>query len=98
MLRMIFLVGCYAAIFGMATGAPFVLTLGYEWTDLLRPSTILYGLAKDIPFALFFALGAMGGYFLFDRRDPPRFGLILILTVLIAIWTTLTTTWAAVPD
>jgi len=98
MLRMLFLVGCYLTIFGLSTGAPFVLTLGYEWVDLLRPSTILYGIAQAIPFSLLFGLGALGGYFLFDRRDPPRVGLILILIGLMAVWTTLTTTWAAVPD
>src|SRR5262249_34892234 len=76
----------------------FILTLGYEWADLLRPSTILYGFAKDIPFSLLIGLGALGGYFLFDLRDPPRVGLILILVALMALWTTLTTTWAAVPD
>jgi probable O-glycosylation ligase (exosortase A-associated) len=98
MLRTIFFIAAYLAIFGLATGAPFVLTLGYEWVDLLRPSGMLYGFAQDIPYALLFGLGALGGYVLFDRRDPPHIGVVTILTGLLAIWVSLTTTWAVVPN
>src|SRR4051812_2558516 len=98
MLRTVFLITCYLAIFGLATGAPFVLTLGYEWVELLRPAGIVYGVAKDIPFALVIGVAAIGGYFLFDRRDPPRPGAVTILTAMLAVWVTLTTTWAALPD
>jgi probable O-glycosylation ligase (exosortase A-associated) len=97
MLKTLFLFGCYLIAFGLASSAPFILTLGYEWTDLLRPSTIVYGVAKDVPIALLFGVGAMGGYFLFDRRDPPRVGTITVLTIAMVVWTTLTTTWAADP-
>jgi probable O-glycosylation ligase (exosortase A-associated) len=97
MLKTLFLIGCYCIAFGIASGAPFILTLGYEWTDLVRPSMIVYGPAKLIPFALIFGLPAMIGWFLFDRRDPPRVGLITVLTITMVFWTTLTTTWAADP-
>jgi len=98
MLRILFFFIAYLIVFGLAASAPFILTLGYEWTDLLRPSTILYGFAKEIPFALIFGVSAFGSYLMFDRRDPPQVGLITILTIMMAVWTSLTTTWAAVPD
>jgi probable O-glycosylation ligase (exosortase A-associated) len=98
MLRTLFLISCYLAIFGLATGAPFVLTLGYEWVELLRPAGIVYGFAKSIPFALLIGVPAIGSYFLFDRRDAPRAGPVTILTAMLAVWVTLTTTWAAVPE
>ena len=98
MLRTLFFITCYVIVFGLAASAPFILTLGYEWTDLVRPSSILFGAAKDIPFALFFGVAAFGSYLAFDRRDPPQMGLVTILTIMMVVWTTLTTTCAAVPD
>jgi probable O-glycosylation ligase (exosortase A-associated) len=98
MLRTLFFITCYVIVFGLAASAPFILTLGYEWTDLVRPSSILFGAAKDIPFALFFGVAAFGSYMALDRRDPPQMGLVTVLTIMMVVWTTLTTTWAAVPD
>lgn len=98
MLRSLFLIAIYLAMFGLATGAPFVLTLGYVWVDLLRPAGIVYGAARDIPFALLIGAAAIGSYLLFDRRDTPRIGLVTTLTMVLAVWVTLTTVWAEVPE
>jgi len=41
---------------------------------------------------------AIGGYIALDRRSPPRFSLVILLTLMLAVWVTLTCFWAAVPD
>src|SRR5580765_8096194 len=97
MLRTLFLIGCYLAIFGLGAVAPFAFTLGSEWVDLLRPASIVYGVAQDIPLALLIGVAAIVGYFLFDRRDPPNIGVLTVLIGLLAVWVTLTTTWAVQP-
>jgi probable O-glycosylation ligase (exosortase A-associated) len=97
LLRNLYLLVIYLSFFAVGMGAPFVLTLGYEWVDFFRPQSVVFGL-QDIPFAFLIGGAAIGSYLLFDRRSPPRIGAITILTILFCLWVTLTTTWAVVPD
>ncbi|HWF67380.1 MAG TPA: putative O-glycosylation ligase, exosortase A system-associated [Acidobacteriaceae bacterium] len=97
MLRGLFVVAAYLIMFGLGIGVPFILTLGYEWVDMFRPENILLGAFTAIPFSFLIGSAAIGFYFLSDRRDPPRIGAMIVITVLFAGWVTLTTTWAMVP-
>lgn len=78
--------------------APFVWALGYVWTDVLEPHRISWSLLSSVPLALIMALGAFLAYLLMDRRAPPKLTLPHVLIGVLAIWITLTETWALYPD
>lgn len=88
----------YALFFVLGIEAPFILTLGYVWVDTFRPHLLAYSVLKDIPVSMIMGIAALGSYFLLDRRYPPRLNAGIVFTILLAIWVTLTTTWAAAPE
>ena len=77
--------------------SPFVFSLGYVWVDTLLPQRLSYSLLGNLQLAFIFGAGAVGIFFLKDRRSPPRISTVYVLIGLMAIWITLTTTWALVP-
>ena len=78
--------------------APFVWALGYVWTDVLEPHRISWSLLSSIQLSLIMALGALLAYVLMDRRAPPKLTLPHVLIGVLAVWITLTETWALYPD
>ncbi|MDQ2803231.1 MAG: putative O-glycosylation ligase, exosortase A system-associated [Pseudomonadota bacterium] len=99
MLRSLWLVLVYASFLGLGLAAPFVAALGYVWVDATTPQSIAWFILPSLPVAQIMGAGAFFSYLLLDRRDPPRPNAALVLTVLLALWVTLTTAgWAVVPD
>jgi putative inorganic carbon (HCO3(-)) transporter len=98
LVRSLFLAIVYLVFLGAGMAAPFVFTLGYAWVDTFRPQEISMILLRQIPVAQIMGIGAIGGYFFMDRRSPPRVTLMTVLTLLMAIWVTLTLTWAEDPS
>lgn len=96
-MRTIFITLAYLTLFGLGLGVPFVMVLGYIWTDIFRPQYIAWSFLTTFPVA--FAMGAAAAlsYILLDRRAPPRFGAMTILFLAFAGWATLTCFWAEVP-
>lgn len=78
--------------------APFVWGLGYVWVDVLVPHRISWSLLSSVPIALIMAAGSLLFYLLMDRRAPPRVILAHGLIAVLAVWITLTETWAVFPD
>nr|WP_294517403.1 putative O-glycosylation ligase, exosortase A system-associated [uncultured Rhodopila sp.] len=97
-MRSVWLLSLYLAFIVMGASAPFVTTLGYVWVDTFRPQEVAYLILNQIPVALIMGIAAVGSYMVLDRRSPPRFSLETGLVVLMALWVTLTLTWAEVPD
>ncbi len=85
------------AFLAIGTLAPFVLSLGYVWVDMFMPHRISDALLRDIPVAFIMACAAIASYLVLDRRSPPRASFLLLLYFILAIWITLTTTWAVSP-
>jgi putative inorganic carbon (HCO3(-)) transporter len=86
----------YLGVLGIGCFAPFVLCLGYIWVDTSYPqdlSRFFFGQ----PVALIMGSAAIGFYLLFDRRSPPRLTVTWALMFVMALWVTLTTTWAVDP-
>src|SRR5579883_2497129 len=86
------------AFLGIGTISPFVLTLGYLWTDLFYPQWLSLSLFEGAPISALMGAMAIGSYLLVDRRSPPRPTATLLLCVLFCGWMTLTTTRAVLPD
>lgn len=97
MVRSLYLVAVYLAIFGIGLGAPFLLTLGYVWVDIFRPENVAWDLLPDLPVAMVMGGAAIGSYLVLDRVAPPRISAILIFTLLFCGWVTATSFWAVVP-
>lgn len=86
------------AFLGLGVVSPFILTLGYVWTDTFYPQWLSLSLFQGEPISALMAVSAIGGYLLLDRRAPPRPTLLFLLILAFAGWTTATCTWAAAPD
>ncbi len=98
-MRSIFIFCAFLSFFVLGVSAPFLMALGYVWTDMVRPQSLVYMAAlKVVPYSFIIAIACMVGYLAIDRRSPPRIGIVAVLTVMFAVWVTLTTTWAVVPD
>lgn len=77
--------------------SPFVWSLGYVWVDVLLPHRLSYSLLSSVPVAFIMGAGAVVSYLVQDRRDPPRLTAVHVLVGVLAIWITLTSTWAVSP-
>jgi probable O-glycosylation ligase (exosortase A-associated) len=98
LIRSLFLVVLYVGFLVLGTAAPFVLTLGYAWVDTFRPQAVAMIILNQMPDALIMGIAAIVGYVVVDRRSPPRITLATALTVLMALWVTVTLIWAVAPD
>ncbi len=98
MIRSLLLFFVFVTFLATGFAAPFVFSLGYIWVDGFRPQEVSYSILTELPVSMIMAVAAIGGYLVLDRRFPPKPSAQLVLTLLFAIWVTLTTTWAEVPD
>ena len=76
--------------------SPFITSLGYLWVDTFYPQYVSLVL-RGFPVAMVMGLATIIIYTLFDRRSPPRITFSISLVLTMAVWVTLTTTWAANP-
>lgn len=97
-MQALFIFGFWVSLLGLGFMAPFVVALAYIWVDLFRPQDVAPTLGQFIPFSLITGVLAIAAYLAFDRRDPPRLGLLTALLITWAGWITLTTTWALFPQ
>ncbi len=93
-----FLLLVWLSLLVLGLRAPFVYSLGYLWVDMFTPQYVDPGLMDSLHVSLVMGVAAFGSYVLLDRRAPPGARAGVVLPVLFAIWVTLTTFWAAVPD
>jgi putative inorganic carbon (hco3(-)) transporter len=92
----VFIAMQYVSFIFLGFVAPFVACLGYLWVDTFYPQS-MSTLLSSVPVALIMGSVALFTYIFLDRRSPPRINLTMVLTLAMAVWTTLTTTWAVAP-
>ena len=98
MLRSLWLLFVYIAFFGLGATTPFILALGYIWVDTFRPQEVAYVILDQLPVAMIIGAAAVGSYFAFDRKDPPRITLAGATPAFLALWCTITMLWAVAPE
>ena len=96
--RSLFLSLIFAFFVVVGAAVPFVAALGYLWVDTFKPQDVAYSILSAIPVAQVVAGVAIFSYLVLDGRSPPRFTLATLLTLALAVWVTLTTTWAVSPE
>ena len=74
------------------------MTLGYVWVDTFQPQAVAYFILNELPVAFIMGAGAFLTYFVLDRRSPPPLMLASVCMVGLAIWMTVTLSWAELPD
>lgn len=97
-MRSILLTAVYLFFVVSGFSAAFVFALGYIWVDLFSPQQVSFSIITHLPISMIVGALAIGAYILFDRRDAPRMVFGIWLIGLWAIWITLTTLWAVMPD
>ena len=98
MLRSLWLLMVYVSFIALGTQAPFVAILGYVWVDTFSPQDVAYVILNQFPVALVMGIVAFGFYLLMDRRFPPRPTTVTVFQFCLALWCTLSMTWAVVPE
>ena len=78
--------------------APFAAGLGYLWIDMVTPQRLAYSLINGQPISQIMAITTIGLYLVLDRKHPPGPSFLHVLLLIWAVWVTLTTTWAEVPE
>ena len=79
----------------MGFSAAFAAALGFIWVDIVKPQNLAYSIISGQPLSFYAAAVTLALFAATDRKSPPRFGAILILLALFALWVTLTTSLSA---
>lgn len=85
------------ALFGLGLRRPFLFVLAYAYIDTVSPQRLSYYLLNSIQLSLIFAVLALGGWLLFERKDGARFGLRQGLLALLLAYSFYTTSNADFP-
>lgn len=97
-MRGVFLLAFFGVFLFYGLFAPFALGLGYVWVDLLTPQRLAFSLIRGTPVSMVMAAATIGMYLLADRKYPPKPSILHLLLIVFAIWITMTTTWAVLPE
>jgi probable O-glycosylation ligase (exosortase A-associated) len=79
----------------LAFQAPSLFFIGYLWASILSPG---YFIIWPVPLPFIFGCFSLLGLFIAKRSLPAPFPLVFYLAIALAIWVTLTTFWAILPD
>lgn len=82
----------------MGFSAAFGAALGFVWVDIVKPQSIAYSIISGMPLSLLAALAMLTQFLIKDRKFPPKFGILLILISMLAVWITLTSWMSIVPS
>lgn len=77
--------------------AAFGAALGFVWVDVVKPQLLAYSIITGWPLSFVAALFMLGLYLVKDKKAPPKFGVLLTLITVFAIWITLTTMMSTLP-
>jgi putative inorganic carbon (HCO3(-)) transporter len=95
-MRDLYILLVYCSFFVFGAMAPFIFTIGYMWVDVFYPQFMTHYLTT-VPVSMIMAVAAIGGYLMLDRKAPPRVSAFTLLSVIFALWCTLSLSWAEVP-
>lgn len=96
-MQSIFLTAVFASLMFMGFSAAFAAALGFVWVDIVKPQQLAYSIINGLPLSMIAAVATLTLFALKDRKHPPRFGLILMLIALFALWITFTTSQSTIP-
>src|SRR5262249_44684499 len=88
----------YILLFGTGLLNPFVMALGYVWTDLFTPQAVYPEFFERIPVSLMMGAGAVTSYLLFGAKNRPPISGTTWLLVIFGAWMSMTLLWAEVPE
>ena len=94
----IFLLAVYAVLFIIGLVKPFVMMLGYIWTDLFTPQELYPEILGLFPVSLVMGAGAVLSYLLSGVRSRRSLTSITYLLIAFGGWMTVTLLWAEVPE
>lgn len=97
-MRNLFLFGVYCSFFFFGLRAPFILVLGYVWVDIFTPQLLSYGFLNETPVSMLLGVAIMLSMLRLPASPDVKLRAVTILVGLLAIWMTLSLTWAVVPD
>jgi putative inorganic carbon (HCO3(-)) transporter len=97
MMRSLFLSSIFVYLMVRGLSTPFVAGLVYVWVEIVKPQDLAYSLIGGMPLAFIAGIAAILLYLVRDRRDPPRFTVVMGLMVFFAIWITFTTAIVPAP-
>ena len=97
-MKSLFLLLVYCSFFVYGLRAPYILVLGYIWVDIFTPQLLSYGMLQSFPVSLILAVAILLSMMRLPFDPDVRLRAVTVLVGLLAIWMTLSLTWAVVPD
>lgn len=97
-MQSLFLTAVFASLLFLGFSAAFAAALGFVWVDIVKPQQLAYSIITGQPLSLIAAAATLTLFVVSDRKSPPKFGPILLLIAILAVWITITTSMSAFPD
>ena len=97
-MRSIFISLIFFTLIGLGFASPLVFVLGYVWVDIFTPQRLAYSILPLIPVSLVLGLLVVISFFLLKRNQHIKLRPQTLLTVVLALWMTISLSWAVVPD
>lgn len=89
-MQSLFLTAVFASLMFMGFSAAFAAALGFVWVDIVKPQQLAYSVINGQPLSFIAAAATLALFAIKDRKHLPKFGAILVLITLFAIWVTFT--------
>lgn len=96
-MQSLFLTAVFSSLMYMGFSAAFAAALGFVWVDIVKPQQLAYSIINGLSLSMIAALATLTLFAAKDRKFPPKFGSLLILIALFALWVTFTTSLSAFP-
>lgn len=94
----IFILLSVLCIAPLALLSPFVGVLGWHWIAFMNPHRLGWGAVETMPAAMIVGAVALGAWVISrEPKRPPRDAIVFVL-FLLAVWISITTVFALVPD
>jgi probable O-glycosylation ligase (exosortase A-associated) len=90
-MQSLFLSAVFVGLMVAGFSAAFATALGFVWVDIVGPQHLAYSIINEKPLSFIAAVMTLMLFVAKDRKAPPKFGAILTLIALFAIWITFTT-------
>lgn len=72
--------------------AAFAAALGFVWVDIVKPQQLAYSIIDGLPLSFIAAMATLLLFLFKDKKFAPKFGTILMLIAVFAVWITFTST------
>jgi probable O-glycosylation ligase (exosortase A-associated) len=96
-MQSLFLTAVFSSLMFMGFNAAFAAALGFVWVDIVKPQQLAYSIINGLPLSFIAAMATLLLFAAKDKKFSPKFGAILLLITVFAVWVTFTASLSDFP-